>query len=105
MSLQLLISPTEFGRILNDGMYWMNLFAGKQMPVMLKSPLAIRQMLLIQIQTYFNQLLSQITRKHCLLDYLNWKRVSDIYVLYIDSADGCIGIMLTIPNQNILTFS
>ena len=32
MFLQLLISHTEFGRILKDGMYWMNLFAGEQMP-------------------------------------------------------------------------
>ena len=26
------ISPTEFGWILKDGRYWMNLFAGEQMP-------------------------------------------------------------------------
>ena len=34
----------EFGRLLKDGPYWMNLFAGEQM----SAPLTIGQMMLIQ---------------------------------------------------------
>ena len=62
----------------------MNLFSAEQM-LMFKASLTIRQMILIQIKAYITQLLIPMNNKRCLLG-LNWERISDIKILYINTA-------------------
>ena len=50
--------------------------------MMLEAPLMILQIVLIQIQTYIRQPLSQINNKRCLLNCL-WDSIYDIKILYI----------------------
>ena len=60
----------------------MNVFAGETMPDHVES--AIKN-LTDDADSNKDIYLSNII-KHCLLDYLNWKRISNLKILYINTA-------------------